>query len=135
GGDANWQTEPGILVTGKMRSFDWDTWQSYSDSLKNSAKPGAMVDLSILRGVNLSARKIKILGQEIQNAQVDMRANKDSWNIRLNSNEIIGQIILPFDLSSQAIQGRFQRFHLAAPNQNDQKKMDPRSLPAMLVES
>lgn len=133
--NANWQTEPGILVSGKMQTLDWDVWQAYFASFKNTTKPNEHADFSMLRGINLSTDALDVFGQQLKGAHIDASVSKNTWSIRIDSDKVVGQLTLPFDLKTQGIKGQFQRFYFAQSNKKDPQPVDPHNLPAMVIDS
>lgn len=144
GGSADWQSAPGILISGTMKQLDWDTWPDYFASLKNknhaapakAAKPYLNSDLKLLRAINLNIGTLSLMGQDLHQVNLQLTNNVNKWTVNLGSQEISGQIIVPDNLATQPLQANFQHVYLTAANAAKMKqKIDPRTLPAMSIES
>jgi len=127
GQDANWQTEPGILVTGKMPQIDWDTWQHYFASLQDANKTNAHTQFDMLRGIDLNTDVIDALGVQLHDAHIQASKTNDAWSIKLDSTEMAGQITLPFNLQ-QPVQGQFQHMYINATTTNAKHPLDPKTI-------
>jgi uncharacterized protein (TIGR02099 family) len=140
-GSATLQNSPGILITGEMKKLDWDTWQNYFNSLRGTtnsvaSKSTALNDLKMLRGVNLSVGTLALMGQQLHEVHFQLSSSAQNWNINLESKELGGQITLPFNMAARPLEAKFQHIDLdTADSKNMKLKLDPRTLPAMNIES
>lgn len=130
-GQANWQSQSGILITGQTDKLDWNSWRNYFTSL--SAKQDnikALPDtwMNYLRGIDIQANQIPIFGQNLQNAHVQAMPEENNWKIDLASAQMTGQIWLPMPGSKSIIQAKFQHFALLPTK--DRASIDPKTIPA-----
>ncbi len=126
-GEAAFQTEPGILVSGEFDTLDWNVWKPYFANNKG----GSYKDLSALfRGLDIRANKIIGLFQPINKVHLELRKSQNDYSLKIDSTEIAGVITLPLKLHESSIQAKFDRLHLA-PMTTQPEEFDPATLPAM----
>ena len=142
-GSANWQKDPGLLISGDIKQLDWDTWQDYFKSIQPAstplppvAKTSATADIKLLRSVDLKIGTLGIMGQDLHGVAVQVINSIEGWDINLDSNELGGQISFPYNLTSQPVQAKFQHVNIdTTVAKKIKQKIDPRTLPAMNIES
>jgi uncharacterized protein YhdP len=127
---ANWQTSPGLAISGSLKELSFDKWNDYFASLGNKLQPAN--DTKMLRSIDLSTNLFEIMGQQLHAARIQLTQNKDSWLLKLASTELTGDINIPFNLNAQAIQANFQRINVTT-NSKVKKPLDPRKIPAMNI--
>jgi uncharacterized protein (TIGR02099 family) len=133
GGSANWQTSPGLVISGSIRELNYDKWNEYFASLGNNAAP--VKDTKMLRAIDLSTNLFQIMGQQLHAARIQLTQSKDAWLLKLASNELTGAITMPFNLTSQAIDANFQRINVSTNIKSVKQSFDPRKIPAMNIAS
>lgn len=128
GGEANWQTQPGLLLSGDFKRLDWDTLRqnSFSSSTSN-------FDTSYFRGIKLNVDKFKIYGQELNDAHIELSKDNRAWLVKVISKEIVGQLNVSGGDALSSIQGRFDRFHLSPMVDNNKSALDPKSIPRLSI--
>lgn len=136
-GEANWQTQPGLLISGQFDQLDWNELKkSFSEINKepppNETKPEAkssMIDM--VRAIDIRANKITGLAQNLSRAHVQISRAKTNWNINLTAAEMAGQITLPIKMSSkQTIKANFQYLYLS-PVESKTEPLNPKDLPGI----
>jgi len=130
GQDARWQTKPGILISGSMPVLDVTTWQNYFAEVKNKSKK-TLADYKLFRGLDLNARLVNVYGQQLHDASIEAAMFDSSWQIKLDSDEVGGQINLPFNLAVRAVTGQLNHLYLSSAKKPSKSRLDPRTLPAL----
>ncbi len=133
GGSANWQTSPGLTVSGSIKELNYDKWTEYFASV--GGKSSATTDIKMLRAIDLSTNLFQIMGQQLHAARLQLTQGKDAWSLKLASNELTGTITVPFNLTSQAIDANFQRINVSTDTKSVKQSFDPRKIPAMNIAS
>jgi uncharacterized protein (TIGR02099 family) len=132
------QQATGILLTGNVTEFKVSDWQDYITSLQKNAKPGQQFDTKMLRGINLHAGVITVLGTELHRADVRVVPKNNAWQIDVNSNELDGDVSLPFKLDGQVVEGHFKYLHIgsaiATTAKDNSQRVDPRSVPSLRLD-
>jgi len=130
-GQATWQSQPGLLLTGQVDKLDWNQWHHYFSSLSlgdKNKKNDANALAQYLRGVDLVANQFPILGQNLTQVRVQVSQDTNTWNINVTSPEATGQVKLPMTPNQSAIQAQFQHLYLTAAE--NQQPIDPKTIPA-----
>ncbi|MES2217929.1 MAG: YhdP family protein [Pseudomonadota bacterium] len=130
---ANWQTAPGVLVSGQTSELDVATWEKYFDSFNNHDKNKPQNNFKLLRGIDLSANVLRVMNVSLHNAHVNASMNNTAWDVQMSSNEIGGSLTVPFNLEGATITGHLD--HLTLDSKMAASKtarIDPRTLPAMV---
>lgn len=92
-GAAQLPTSPGLRVRGRVAEVNLDDWQSKAGSYTGDDPGGSA--RQILRSVELSVGKIKAYDFELNQAVVRLDRSSDSWGLRLDSREVIGNARIP----------------------------------------
>jgi uncharacterized protein (TIGR02099 family) len=129
GGNANWQTSSGLVISGTIKELNYDKWNSYFASLGSNLQPANATKM--LRSIDLSTNLFEIIGQQLHAARVQLTQNPNAWLLKLASTELTGDITLPFNLSAQAILGNFQHINISTNTKSVKQTLDPRKIPAM----
>jgi uncharacterized protein (TIGR02099 family) len=143
GAEANWQTQPGIIVTGDMAQLNWEIWQEFFASLQTARPQNSVAqagftasDFKRLREIDLNIKLLQIMSQQLHQVAIKLTSDAHDWQIDLNSDELAGDITLPFDRVSNPVVAKFQRITLGAMQvSKSAKTIDPRTLPSMQLES
>lgn len=133
GGDATWQTQPGLLIVSHFKELSWEVLQPYykwvseqipATSAKTIKKP------NLIRRVDLQSDFANFLGQRLTKSNISLSHADDNWVFDINSKEIVGQATISSDFKQ--IQGNFQRVYLM-PNEKNKAKINPNDLPALSI--
>ncbi len=130
-GQANWQSQPGILVTGQLDKLDWNKWHTYFSSLSLGEKNKTTESNTMMkyfRGVDILANQFPILGQNLTHVRVQASQENNAWKIGVASSEATGQVWLPIQNSQSVIQAKFQHLYLSSAQ--TQQPNDPKTIPA-----
>jgi uncharacterized protein (TIGR02099 family) len=132
---AAWQTSPGILLSGQVPQLDVGVWRDYFATFPGVNKTNARANFKLLRGIDLSANLLNVMNVQLHKTRVQASINNSAWNIKINSDEIGGELTLPFNTNENMITGHFDHLTLsskmAAQRANN---LDPREVPAMQLE-
>ncbi len=131
-GQANWQSQPGILVTGQMNKLDWNKWHAYFSSLslnKNNKKTESDSLMHYLRGIDIQANQFPVLGQNLTRVRVQAMQEENSWKINVTSPEMTGQVWLPIHDVKSVIHAKFQHLYLISTD--EKQLLDPKTIPAI----
>jgi uncharacterized protein (TIGR02099 family) len=129
---ANFQSKPGLLITGDFDQWDLNTWRGYLNDLSLSTpliKEDQTSGINFLRGIDLNAKRLSLFGIDLHAARLAAFQENKNWRINLNSSEISGQLSIPNN--KKTIQATFQHLYLS-PNMSGGSSIDPKSLPAII---
>jgi uncharacterized protein (TIGR02099 family) len=130
-GTANWQVQPGLLVTGQVEKLDWKMWRTYFDNLslnENREQINSNSVIHLLRSVNIQAKQVPIMGQHLTQAHIQITQDHLNWKIGVISREMTGQIWLPMQTPPSLIKAQFSRFYLIPEEHAEQ--IDPKTIPS-----
>ncbi|MDR3492338.1 MAG: YhdP family protein [Gammaproteobacteria bacterium] len=133
GQEANWQKEPGILISGNMAVLDTTTWQKYFDNLNIDSTKKA-TDYKFFRGIELNAEKLNIFGYQLNHASIKAHLLQSIWQLELQSQEVGGQISLPFPFTHKFVSGQFDHFYISDEVGKSEGHIDPRTLPELTLD-
>ncbi|EKD72428.1 MAG: hypothetical protein ACD_45C00678G0001 [uncultured bacterium] len=133
-GDADWQNQPGIVLTGNIDQIDWNTVQPYitqflakKTDTQVVAKP--LINPDMFRGVDVKINTLKLAGLTLDQIRVQLAKLPNGFQLNLTNAEIAGQINVPL---SGMVYAKFSRLHFDPSLVSGvQSKIDPRSLPAI----
>ena len=125
GPGASWQTQRGILVSGKIDALDWARLQKYLPMKGTTTTP-------LLREINITIGSLNLFGQNFKNMHVDLEKTNNSWQVGLDNQNVRGQLTVPFNTAQQPIQARFARIYLTTSGKTSSTEiLDPKSVPAV----
>ncbi|HEX4044492.1 MAG TPA: AsmA-like C-terminal region-containing protein, partial [Gammaproteobacteria bacterium] len=117
----------GLYITGKFAKLDDDTIKMYMDQSNTSSLPLP------LKEIDISADEVNLVGQRLTAAALQIVPNADKWEVNIHSQEIVGEMIVPKDLSANGlITAQFEKMNLRTAVVT--KKTSPisaKSLPAI----
>lgn len=125
GGEADWQKEPGLLVSGNFDQLDWDTLQA-----KFSQK--SSIDTNLINRIAINANVFSIFSQQLHKARMMLTKAGHAWVVNINSNEVVGEVTVPMGKTQQEIQGKFQRLYLREANDTVNKITDFKDVPPII---
>ncbi|HSW69814.1 MAG TPA: YhdP family protein [Gammaproteobacteria bacterium] len=134
-GEANWQTQPGIIITGNIDRIDWDKIAPHvSQFLSQNNRSSGLHDFSInpdlFRALDIHTNTLNFSGFKLENLRIQLSKTSGGFILSLTNPDIDGQIILPRAGIQQGIQARFQRLNFSSKiPSNIQNKIKPSDLP------
>lgn len=135
-GDANWQNQPGIIITGHIDQIDWTKIQPYVTQFTSPKKSISQTTSSFLtpdlfRGINIQVNTANLAGLKLKNIKIELaRSGSNRFLLGLNSAEMAGQITIPEPKSGQTIQARFQYLHFTPDiSSSATSSINPKTLP------
>lgn len=129
-GEANWQAQEGVVVTGNVDQINWDKIAPYvSQFTAKASSQKNLINPDLFRGVDIRANLINFSGFQLKNMRVQLNRADSHFVLGLNNADMAGEIILPRGGIQQGIQAKFQRLNLPSNISNGQRLMNPRSLP------
>lgn len=138
GPGANWQTKPGMLISGHVDTLDWEKLQKEFSTQKTTASVSPIELFSAnnasgitIREVNLNIDTLRIFDHEFKKINVSIEKSNTAWELGLNSELIRGDVTVPFDMDQEAVTCRFDRLHLESSNSKVQNNLDPKKIPAI----
>ncbi|MBX9704878.1 MAG: TIGR02099 family protein, partial [Gammaproteobacteria bacterium] len=133
GAKAQLQTQAGLLIGGHLTTVDVPTWQTYFNRTNNKVgQPSSSVadTRSMIRHVALKIDTLNVMQQTLYQTDLTLDPRPDAWFLTLNSNNIVGTLLLPDDTQKNYIIGDFDKLYLM-PLPDDNKKTDPSTLPKL----
>jgi len=120
----------GIKVSGRLNSFQLGEWRNV---FKNESKKEISVN-----EIDLNINKVALGELDIKNVDFYAQGNSQFWSGRINSSVVKGTFEYPKDVKSGSIATAdfdYMRFpaNKKSANQKSASDLDPRTLPAMVV--
>lgn len=134
-GAAEWQTEPGILLSGNFDTIDWNTIAPYVAKAAQLQQPTSssqtkpLLDASMIRGANFKINTFKFPGMELKQLELKLAKNGNLLTIGLNNPQMSGQIIYPLAGPDKTVTARFQRLSFPASSKAMTTSINPETLP------
>ncbi len=136
-GGADWQTQPGIVVTGNIDYLDWSKIQPYvaqfteKKSIIKTKVENRLINPDRFRALDIRANLFDFSGFKLKDLRIQLTKTANNFVLELNNANMDGQIILPQAGIQQGVDAKFQR--LIIPNNLPTGKniIDPRKLPAI----
>jgi uncharacterized protein (TIGR02099 family) len=133
----NLETEQGIVVTGSLPKFSYDTWEDFieaanSDTSTEHEEPVYDNALAYIKSVDVTFNEFDAFHFPFTKAQLHLTQANQKWLIKINSTELKGRISIP-----QTSQAGIINFDLDYCNWNDtqhyeeQNDLDPHHLVAL----
>lgn len=130
-GQAAFQTQPGLLISGQFDTLDWNVWKTYLADISPTKSSMSYKEIpDLFRGFDIRANKIIGLFQPINKAHLELMKSQTSYTLTMDSTEIAGVITLPINAKQSPIQAKFDRLYLA-PLTAQHDLLDPNTLPAI----
>jgi uncharacterized protein (TIGR02099 family) len=126
GGQANWQSQSGLVLSGAFKQLDWDVLQQ-----RMTGK--TIIDVSYLRKIHLDVGVFTAFGQQLNQVRADIAKPNNTWIVDLNSDEMNGQLMIPAGNTQQPIVGKFQRVTLKSVSSGKKSAADPRKIPPLNI--
>jgi uncharacterized protein (TIGR02099 family) len=137
-GSANWQTQPGIIVTGNLDELNWDKIQPYvtqftANKKTNAAKTNSsLINPDMFRALDIKVNSANLGGIKLDRIRIQLTKQGNKFALGLTNNDLAGQILLPTPDAEQIIQAKFQYLHLMPQSKDGfQSKLNPKTLPAI----
>lgn len=130
-GEASFQAQPGLLISGQFGTFDWHAWKTYFSGLSMmESNKSANVLFNLFRSIDIRAHKIIGLFQNITNAHVQLTKTQNDYTLKIESTEITGVITVPIQTKQGVIQANFSHLYLSS-RMIKPDLLDPKLLPAI----
>ncbi|HCU05855.1 MAG TPA: TIGR02099 family protein [Coxiellaceae bacterium] len=129
----------GLLIDGKLPTFDWTTWRDYFNTLPiSSTQIGSNSTTQIrhiLNQIHLSIGQIDLLGQTLKNTLFQIKPAQDHWAISINSSDNEGSLTIPYDFSPESvITAQFNKLTLRDDAGHQQAMtVAPQQIPALNI--
>lgn len=136
-GSAQLPSAQGLRLSGRLTELDLALWQKQLERYAGSDPGGSA--RQTLQSADLSIGQVKAFGLDLNQAVVRVSRSNDSWGVRLDSKEAIGNARLP-DNQAQPITLNVQTIHLPPANPDEVTDpdapdplatVDPRKIPAI----
>lgn len=129
-GVANFQTEPGMVVSGKFDTLDWKVWKTYFNGPSMQSDQSMKDMLGLLRSIDIEAKKIIGIFQTLNDVHLELIKAPESYVLNVDSTEMTGTVTVPLKSDKKPIQINFKHLYLA-PLATSNEPLDPASLPAI----
>lgn len=128
-GEARLAEEPGVEVAGRLAELRLGDWLALGDG-----GDGREFQRTY-RQAALQVERLVIAGQMFREVEANAKRGADSWSIAVRAPAAEGEITVPFDLASRALRLDMKRLWLLESGDDDQKRTDPRDVPAVELRS
>lgn len=136
--EAEWQTQPGLVITGIIDHLDWNQIQPYVKQFteKNPAsllkKNDQFINPDMFRALDIRTHLLDILGLKLKNLHIQLTKTAENFVLGLDNDIMNGQIILSREnIFHTDIDAKFQRLVIPEDLPIGKNKIDPRGLPAI----
>lgn len=139
GGKLTLPKTKGLYVSGYINKLDWSQWEPIVMPTKKVAtnKQSAQETLdNDVRMVDLNVKKLLALGRVWHKMHFVMSPTKDSWSLKLNSQQIAGQINIPKAYPKAAVNGELSHLRLQATKKStvkSSKTLRPQDVPPLTL--
>jgi len=125
GGLAQMPTVPGLRLTGWMDTISLDDWRHLQlTTTTNDARA------PLFNSADVAVRKLEIYGQQLQNVRFKLAAMKDGMQADIDSQELKGRILLPYDTQKNPIRATLDYCYLTEIDEGG-GTIDPRDIPEL----
>lgn len=130
-GQATLQKEPGLFISGKLATVDWDDWKSYfltkpkATQAQESAQP-------IIRKVDLLIGELKIFSQKLLDTRIAFTPSDNQYLLSITNANIAGSLSIPHNLELGTVEAKFDRLYLDSSETNLAKNkylIKPQNIP------
>ncbi len=132
-GDANWQTQPGIIITGNLQQVDWSKIQPSLEPMltkKSTAQnTSTLLNPDLFRAVDLKIDTLNIDGLSLKKIRIQLTRKGNDFSLGLNSADMAGDITLPRWGLDRTVQARFQYLHFTPHDNAKRESINPKLLP------
>ena len=134
--------ERGFRLVGHLQDMSVDVWQSLisqiddkrTEAAKTDSGEKAPIDWSAyFNSANLSIDRFQLFGQEAKNMLLTIKNQGQTLLLDVNSDELKGQINIPYDFTHNPLVLNLDRWELTSVNEGGGSTIDPRELPAIKV--
>lgn len=87
--------EPGILVSGRLPTFDYDAWSEVAARFSADAQPHDAGLRDYLRLVDVDVGLLRVVGQELEDIGVELRPDARGWQINGRNQTLAGTFDIP----------------------------------------
>jgi uncharacterized protein (TIGR02099 family) len=140
---AEFRTERGVMLNGRLPRLHVDDWLALSRSSAGTAAAGgatAKADWSgVFAGADLAVADFSVFGQQLGSTRDSARRRTDDWQFELDSDAIAGTLLVPVDLRGDPqVVAVMRRLYLNAGGSDaggngagGMSALDPRELPGL----
>lgn len=131
-GKVDWPASGGLYLSGKFKELDLEKIKNYLDTSATSTT----FSLPELKELDVNVNTLKFGDQALNQVRVQASAAKNLWDVTVNSNEIVGDFIIPINFNRQStISGQLQKVNINLPAGAKNKSMfvDVKSLPGLTL--
>ena len=131
---------PGLRVLGWLDTVSLDEWRYLLPNREAQLMPASAAGAQqqsttsspfrILDSADVAARVFEAYGQQIHNARVKLTNQDNALLVDVNSKEIKGTVMIPYDLKTNPVIADLAYSYLVEPEVGE-GAMDPRDMPAL----
>lgn len=131
-GDADWPPTAGIYITGEFDALDWEKIKTLtSQSSNDETKIFSAADL---KNINIRVNRANLGGFALTQLNLEAQPAGKTWNIRLSSPEITGQLTVPASMTRQSqITAQIDKLDIHTNDTTSTLALDVKTLPAISV--
>ena len=151
--------EEGFRFVGHVKDMSADVWRSLISQIDDGKTgvntPGTIPSGAITSGVitpessnqnqdktpidwskifhsaDLTIDRFQLFGQEAKNMVLNMTGEERAMVLNVNSDELKGEIRIPYDLQTYPLELNLDRWELTSSDEGGQADVDPRDIPAI----
>lgn len=126
---AQFQDEPGLVLRGVFRRFDWADWKPYLMPFWDKSGDASHAGLSI-RQIGLSAQQVIAFGRTFEQIHTHLAPKPKAWVVSIDSPLAQGQLQIPTH-AKRPWWGEFTRLYLPKTNSKEKKNLRLNQLPPL----
>ncbi len=131
--------EQGFRLVGHVQDLSADVWRSLisqiddgNTGVNNLSQDKIPLDWSkIFHSADLTIDRFQLFGQEARNMVLNMAGEESAMVLNVNSDELKGEIRIPYDLTIYPLELNLDRWELTSSEETGQADIDPREIPAI----
>lgn len=129
-GNPAWPTSNGLTIDANFDTLDNDTIKAYQAQMSGGHLSSALP----LKRVNINAKKVALLGQNLTNASMTAQPISPYWVVNMRSDQITGSLKVPMTLTPRSqITANLDRVNLQLSNNSEPLDINPRNIPALSI--
>ncbi len=133
--------EPGLRMLGWLEKASLDEWRYLLSNYRSQQTPGSAIvhsrklaagdsPLSNLHSADMAVRSFEGYGQQLHNFRVKLLNQDGALQLEIDSKELKGRVVIPFDLQRKPISAELSYCYLSGLEVGG-GAMDPRDVPAL----
>lgn len=126
-GHAEYQKQPGLLITGRFKKVVWDKWRKYFHQEKSTVKKSIKVRL-----IRITIDHFEILHKKLQNVALSIKPKLAGWSVDVVNKIVSGNMFFPSKVGQRWV-FRLKRLILITKKGEKKETINPKKLPPLSI--